>query len=74
VGAGKTLYIGSFNRLDWHLHGAPVFIADLTSKFRLRLPSEEWLVCRFAVVPAGVRHELDLDGGTSSPSASAVLG
>lgn len=62
VGAGKTLYIGSLELVDWHLHGAPVFIAGITGAFRLRTPSGEWHSCRAAVIPAGVRHALDLDG------------
>jgi AraC-like DNA-binding protein len=62
VGGGKTLYIGSLEQVDWHLHGAPVFIAGVTGTFRLRMPSGEWASCRAAVIPAGVRHALDLDG------------
>jgi AraC-like DNA-binding protein len=62
VGGGKTLYIGSLEHVDWHTHGAPVFIAGLTGSFRLRMPSGAWTGCRTAVIPAGVRHALDLDG------------
>lgn len=62
VGAGKTLYIGSLDNVDWHLHGAPVFIAGVHGSFRLRLPGGDWTACRAAVIPAGVRHALDLGG------------
>lgn len=34
VGGGKTLYVGSLERVDWHLHGAPVFIAGIAGDFR----------------------------------------
>jgi hypothetical protein len=62
VGGGKTLYIGSLDYVDWHVHGAPVFISGMTGDFRLRCPDGEWLSCRAAVIPAGVRHALDLGG------------
>jgi AraC-like DNA-binding protein len=62
VGGGKTLYVGSLERVDWHLHGAPVFIAGIGGDFRLRLPGGDWVSCRAAVIPAGVRHALDLAG------------
>jgi AraC-like DNA-binding protein len=62
VGGGQTLYVGSLNYVDWHVHGAPVFIAGITGDFRLRCPDGEWLSCRSAVIPAGVPHALDLGG------------
>lgn len=62
VGGGKTLYVGSLEQVDWHLHGAPVFIAGVTGDFRLRLPGGNWISCRAAIIPAGVRHALDLGG------------
>jgi AraC-like DNA-binding protein len=62
VGDGKTLYIGSLDYVDWHSHGAPVFISGMAGNFRLRCPDGEWLSCRAAVVPAGARHALDLGG------------
>jgi AraC-like DNA-binding protein len=62
VGDGKTLYIGTLDYVDWHLHGAPVFIAGVAGTFRLRGPGGEWRSCRAAVIPAGVRHALDLGG------------
>ncbi len=61
-GAGKTLFIGRLDRVDWHRHGAPAFLAGITGDFRLRLPSGGWVTCRAAVVPAGVRHALDIGG------------
>jgi AraC-like DNA-binding protein len=62
VGAGKTLYIGALDDVGWHRHGAPVIIAGLAGAFRLRLPGGDWTWCRSAVIPAGIRHALDLGG------------
>lgn len=62
VGRGRTLYIGSLDYVDWHIHAVPVFIAGMTGNFRLLCPNGEWLSCRAAVIPAGVRHALDLAG------------
>src|ERR1051325_6492138 len=62
VGAGKTAYVGCLDRVDWHRHGAPVFIAGLAGPFRLATEGGGWVSCRAAVVPAGVRHALDLGG------------
>jgi AraC-like DNA-binding protein len=60
VGAGKTAYVGRLGQVDWHQHGAPVFIAGLAGKFRLATPDGAWLSCGAAVIPAGVRHALDV--------------
>jgi AraC-like DNA-binding protein len=62
VGAGKTAYVGCLGRVDWHRHGAPVFIAGLAGTFRLGTEDGGWLSCRAAVIPAGARHALDLGG------------
>lgn len=62
VGGGKTLYIGTLEQVDWHQHGAPVFIAGVSGAFRLRMPDGQWTRCRAAVIPAGARHALDLGG------------
>ena len=45
-----------------HQHGAPVFLAGIYNKFRLRLPGCDWEWCRTAVIPAGQVHELDVGG------------
>lgn len=62
VGAGKTAYVGRLDKVDWHRHGAPVFIAGLAGCFRLGTPDGRWLSCSAAVIPAGVRHALDVGG------------
>jgi AraC-like DNA-binding protein len=62
VGAGKTVYVGRLGVVDWHWHGAPVFVVGLSGNFRLGTPAGHWLSCRAAVIPAGVRHALDVGG------------
>ena len=62
VGAGETAYVGRLDRVDWHRHGALVFIAGLAGNFRLGTEDGSWLSCRAAVIPAGVRHALDVAG------------
>ncbi len=62
VDESKTLYLGGLDAVAWHQHGAPVFVAGIDGKFDLRLPNGEWLSCRAAVIPAGVRHALDVKG------------
>jgi AraC-like DNA-binding protein len=60
--AGRTCFIGPLNYNEPHQHGAPVFLAGLYGTFRLRLAGGSWCSCRTAVIPAGVMHELDVDG------------
>jgi AraC-like DNA-binding protein len=62
VGTGKTVYVGRLDLVDWHRHGASVFIVGLAGNFRLGTHAGKWLSCRAAVVPAGVRHALDVGG------------
>lgn len=59
---GRTFFTGPLYYNASHQHGAPVFLAGLYDKFRLRLQGGDWLCCRTAVIPAGVLHELDVGG------------
>jgi len=59
---GRTFFSGPLYRCANHQHGAPVFLAGLYGKFRLRLSGGDWQWCRTAVIPAGVVHELDVGG------------
>ena len=59
---GRTLFIGPLEYNASHQHGAPVYLAGLYGSFGLRVEGSEWTTCRTAVIPAGVRHELDLGG------------
>lgn len=62
VGGQYTFWTGAAGYLASHHGGAPVFLAGLHGKFRLRLPGEPWAVCRAAILPPGVSHELDFAG------------
>jgi AraC-like DNA-binding protein len=59
---GRTFFTGPLYYNASHQHGAPVFLAGLYGKFRLRMQGGQWLSCRTAVIPAGVLHELDVGG------------
>ncbi len=60
--AGRTLFIGPLDYNASHQHGAPVYLTGLYGKFGLRVEGGPWQWVRTAVVPAGVRHELQLGG------------
>lgn len=62
VDEGRTFFAGPLDYNASHQHGAPVYLAGLYGSFGLRVEGTEWLTCRTAVIPAGVRHELDLGG------------
>jgi len=59
---GRTLFIGPLDYNASHQHGAPVYLAGLYGKFGLRVEGGRWRSVRTAVIPAGVRHELQLGG------------
>ncbi|GLK56078.1 AraC-like DNA-binding protein [Methylopila capsulata] len=60
--AGRTLFVGPLVYNAPHQHGAPVFLSSLGGPFGLRLKGGDWLACGSAMVPAGLSHELRLDG------------
>ena len=60
--AGRTLFIGPLDYNTSHQHGAPVYLTGLYGKFGLRVEGGPWRWVRTAVIPAGVRHELQLGG------------
>jgi AraC-like DNA-binding protein len=62
VDDGLTFFAGPLDYNASHQHGAPVFLAGLYESFRLRLDGRNWISCHSAVIPAGVRHELELGG------------
>lgn len=59
---GRTYFSGPLYHCANHQHGAPVFLAGLYGKFRLRLAGGDWQWCRTAIIPAGVVHELEVGG------------
>jgi AraC-like DNA-binding protein len=62
LNGGQTFFAGPLEYNASHQHGAPVYLAGLYGSFGLRLPGGPWLSCRTAMIPAGVRHELDIGG------------
>ncbi|MBL1256799.1 helix-turn-helix transcriptional regulator [Methylocystis sp. Sn-Cys] len=62
VGRGCAFWAGATAYLGDHQGGAPVLLAGLYGKFRLRLQGGPWLTCRAAIIPPGVSHELDFAG------------
>ncbi|GLK69355.1 helix-turn-helix transcriptional regulator [Hansschlegelia plantiphila] len=60
--AARTLFIGPLRYNASHQHGAPVFLSSLGGPFGLRLGLGPWLSRTAAMIPAGVAHELDLQG------------
>jgi AraC-like DNA-binding protein len=62
VEEGRTFFAGPLDYNAIHQHGAPVYLAGLYGNFGLRIEGGEWLAVRTAVIPAGVRHELQLGG------------
>lgn len=66
VQSGRTYFAGPLIYNASHEHGAPVFLAGLYGDFLLRIEQGPWVSCRTAMIPAGVRHELRLDGNPLS--------
>lgn len=60
---GRALYCGPIQYLETHAYGADVLHVGIYGPFRILLEGSAWHVCRCAVVPAGVRHSLDMAGG-----------
>lgn len=60
---GRVVYCGPIQYLETHVYGANVLHVGIYRPFRIRLAGDDWRFCRCAVVPAGVRHALDMAGG-----------
>lgn len=54
-----TFFAGALDSIGLHSHAVPVYLAGLYDDFRVRIEGGTWLICRTAVVPAGVVHELE---------------
>ncbi len=59
---GRTFWAGANGYLASHRGSAPVYLAGLYGKFRLRVEGGAWRLCRAAVIPPGLEHELDFHG------------
>lgn len=62
ISEGRTFFTGPLYYNAIHQHGAPVFLAGIYGNFRLRLHGGDWQSCHTAIIPAGVLHELDVNG------------
>jgi AraC-like DNA-binding protein len=62
VGPECTFWTGAADYLAEHCGSAPVFLASLYGKFRMRLAGQPWTLCGGAILPAGKWHELDFSG------------
>jgi len=62
VGERNMCYIGTLDYVAPHHHGAPVLTVGLYSSFEIRVAGGAWTACRTAIVPAGVRYELNSHG------------
>ena len=62
VAGAHTFFAGPLRYNAAHQHGAPVYLAGLYGPFRIRVQGQDWIRCRTALVPAGLLHELDVDG------------
>lgn len=60
---GRALYCGPIQHLETHVYGADVLHVGLYGPFRIRIEGRDWLSTPCAIVPAGIRHALDLAGG-----------
>ena len=63
LGAGRVFYCGPLQHLEAHLYGCAVLHVGVYRPFKIKLAGGEWKACRCVVVPPGVRHALDMDGG-----------
>lgn len=62
IGGGCTFWAGPNEYLASHQGAAPVYLAGLYGKFRLRIGDGAWRLCSGADIPPGVWHELDFGG------------
>lgn len=62
VEGARTFFVGPLSYNASHQHGAPVYLAGLYDRFRIRIGAGAWTMCRTAMIPAGVSHELDVRG------------
>ncbi len=59
----RSLYLGPSVHLDAHAYATVALHVGIYRPFRIKIANAEWQSCRCAIVPAGIRHELDFEGG-----------
>lgn len=63
LGAGRVFYCGPLQHLENHRYGCAVLHVGVYRPFKIKLAGGDWQSGRCVVVPPGVRHALDMDGG-----------
>lgn len=63
LSSGWVFYCGPLQHLENHVYGCAVLHVGVYRPFKIRLAGMAWQSCRYAIVPPGVRHALDMDGG-----------
>jgi AraC-like DNA-binding protein len=63
MGSGRVIYCGPIQYLETHVYGANVLHVGIYQAFRICLADGVWRSCRCALVPAGIKHALDMAGG-----------
>ncbi|TAN66085.1 MAG: AraC family transcriptional regulator [Methylobacter sp.] len=60
---GRSLYFGPSVQLNAHSYATVALHVGVYRPFRIKIANGAWQRCRCAIVPAGIRHELDFEGG-----------
>ena len=63
IGKGRAVYCGPLQHLEDHVYGAPVLHVGIYKPFRMMLADGVWRSYRAVLVPPGLRHALNIDGG-----------
>lgn len=63
IGDGRAVYCGPLQQLENHVYGAPVLHVGIYKPFKMMLADGVWRSYRVALVPPGLRHALNIDGG-----------
>lgn len=59
----RSLYFGPSVHLDAHAYATVVLHIGIYRPFRIKIANGAWQSCRCAIVPVGIQHELDFEGG-----------
>lgn len=59
----RILYFGPLRYVEPHTYGATILMAGLYGPFSIRVAGGEWLNCSCVIIPAGLKHEVNLNNG-----------
>ncbi|MGR9014505.1 MAG: hypothetical protein ACU83U_12750, partial [Gammaproteobacteria bacterium] len=59
----RALYFGPSVTLDAHAYATVALHVGIYRPFKIKIAGGAWQSCRCAIVPAGIKHELDFEGG-----------